>query len=197
MENLYFGAKARRRARRRARLRRVAVPAWILTVVAVSLGVPGFGTGYELLSDRSKALIRTASAVPDPAAVETSDSQLSSLRFRRKVFATRPEPQTPAPTATATEPAPPVAPEGSIEAIIYAAAAEFGIEPGYLLAIAQCESDLDPYAQNAVGYYGLFQYDYSTWSAYGYGSIYDPTAQARTTAELLAAGQTSRWPNCA
>lgn len=86
---------------------------------------------------------------------------------------------------------------GSITEIISAAASEFGIDPGYLISIAECESGLDPSAYNAAGYHGLFQYDDTTWGAYGYGSIWDPVAQARTTAELLAAGQSSRWPNCA
>ncbi|MGH2806877.1 MAG: transglycosylase family protein [Actinomycetota bacterium] len=85
----------------------------------------------------------------------------------------------------------------SITGIIYAAAAEFGLDGGYLLAVATCESTLNPTAYNPAGYHGLFQFDQTTWSAYGYGSIYDPVAQSRTAARLLAAGQDSRWPNCA
>jgi soluble lytic murein transglycosylase-like protein len=80
--------------------------------------------------------------------------------------------------------------------VIYSAAAEAGLSGGYLLAVANCESGLDPRAYNAAGYYGLFQFDQQTWMSYGYGSIYDPVAQARTAARLLAAGQASRWPNC-
>jgi soluble lytic murein transglycosylase-like protein len=86
---------------------------------------------------------------------------------------------------------------GSTTEIIYAAAAEFGLEGDYLLSVASCESDLDPGAANPVGYYGLFQFDWQTWAAYGYGSIWDPVAQARTAARLLAAGQSERWPHCA
>ena len=71
-----------------------------------------------------------------------------------------------------------------------------------MVSIATCESGLNPSAYNAAGYHGLFQYDQTTWAAYGYGSIYDPVAQARTTAELLAAGESSaagptahkKWP---
>jgi hypothetical protein len=65
------------------------------------------------------------------------------------------------------------------------------------LSVADCESTLNPTAYNAAGYHGLFQFDQTTWSAYGYGSIYDPVAQSRTAARLIAAGQQSRWPNCA
>ncbi len=86
---------------------------------------------------------------------------------------------------------------GDVVQIIHAAAAEFGLDGDYLVSVAQCESGLDPQAYNSAGYHGLFQYDDTTWSAYGYGSIWDPVAQARTTAELIAGGQASRWPNCA
>lgn len=85
----------------------------------------------------------------------------------------------------------------SVEEIIYAAGKEFGVDGSYLLSIAACESGLDPRAYNSAGYHGLFQYDESTWGAYGYGSIWDPVAQARTTAKLIDQGQSSRWPNCA
>ena len=81
--------------------------------------------------------------------------------------------------------------------IITSAAAEFGLSADYLLSVAQCESNYNPYAYNPAGYHGLFQFDFSTWEAYGYGDIYDPAAQARTAARLIAAGQTDRWPNCA
>jgi soluble lytic murein transglycosylase-like protein len=85
----------------------------------------------------------------------------------------------------------------SITETIYAAAAEFGLDGDYLLSVAACESNLDPGAVNEVGYYGLFQFDEPTWVAYGYGSIWDPIAQSRTAARLLAAGEADRWPNCA
>jgi soluble lytic murein transglycosylase-like protein len=93
----------------------------------------------------------------------------------------------------ATEAAPP----DSITGIIYEAAADAGIEGDYLLSVAYCESDLDPGAVNAAGYYGLFQFDEPTWAEFGYGSIWDPVAQAQTAARMLAAGMYDRWPNCA
>jgi soluble lytic murein transglycosylase-like protein len=81
----------------------------------------------------------------------------------------------------------------SLTETIYAAANEFGLDGDYLLSVAACESDLDPGAVNEVGYYGLFQFDEPTWAAYGYGSIWDPIAQSRTAARLLAAGEAERW----
>lgn len=86
---------------------------------------------------------------------------------------------------------------GSVVGIIHAAAAEFGVDGDYLVSIAECESGLDPRAYNPAGYHGLFQYSDSTWSSFGYGSIWDPVAQARTTAKLIAGGGSSHWPNCA
>ncbi len=100
-----------------------------------------------------------------------------------------PEPEVAAPA--------PVAPAGSITEILYAAAAEFGLDGAYLVSVASCESGLNPNAVNPAGYHGLFQFSESTWAAYGYGSIYDPTAQARTAARMLASGGAGHWPNCA
>jgi soluble lytic murein transglycosylase-like protein len=115
------------------------------------------------------------------------------MKFRGKTFRTRPDPT---PTPEARVEAPP-APAGSVTAIVYDAAAEFGLSGSYLASVAACESGLNPSAANPAGFYGLFQFDSSTWAAEGYGSIYDPVAQARTAARLLAAGHASRWPHCA
>jgi soluble lytic murein transglycosylase-like protein len=191
MDNLRFSRRALRRARRQ-RVKRIA---FALSLLATITGLPGATFALD-------ALERLASRRPTRAelrGIEASETIASTTRFRREVFERRPRPepgskskgrrgqeQAAAPTAG-----------GSIPELIYAAAAEFGIEGGYLLSVASCESGLDPGAVNAVGYYGLFQFDQTTWAAYGYGSIYDPVAQARTAARLLAAGQTSRWPNCA
>lgn len=152
----------------------------------MALGMPG--------SNASLDLIEGLATAGDFSETETTESAAAMLRFRRRTFETRPPPS-PSPSESEAAPAPQGG--GSITEIVYAAAAEFGISGDYLLAVAGCESGLNPQAHNAAGYYGLFQFDQQTWSAYGYGSIYDPVAQARTAARLLAAGQSSRWPNCA
>jgi len=83
---------------------------------------------------------------------------------------------------------------GTIQQIIIDAANEYGIDPNWLLSIASCESGFNPRAYNPAGpYIGLFQYLQSTWDANGYGSIYDPVAQARTTARMLSQGGASHW----
>lgn len=202
MGRLYFSARARARARERLRRRRITTALAVVSMAAVVAGIPGSDAGLVLIRD----LADSGALSADATLVETSESAASTLRFRRGLFGARPEP-TPSPepdperaetteAASATDVAA-AAPAGSIAEIIYAAAAEFGIDGGYLLSVADCESSLNPSAQNAAGYYGLFQFDQQTWAAYGYGSIYDPTAQSRTAARLLAAGQYSRWPNCA
>lgn len=129
---------------------------------------------------------------------EASQSAASVLKFRQKVFESRPTPPRPEPEpAETTEAVAEPVYGASITDTIYAAAGEFGLSGDYLVSVATCESGLDPGAVNAAGYHGLFQFDETTWAAYGYGSIYDPVAQSRTAARLLAAGQSSRWPNCA
>lgn len=178
MDRLHFGA----RARRRALLQRLAVWLWVASVLGAAAGLPGLSGGglLERLAARGALLERAGAAVP------VSRSAAAAVRFRRGVFESRPRP-TPSPSAGAA----------SLTGILAAAAHEFGLDPGYLIAVAHCESTLDPNAVNPAGYYGLFQFDDGTWAAYGYGSIFDPVAQARTAARLLAAGQASRWPSCA
>jgi soluble lytic murein transglycosylase-like protein len=198
MHHLYFSERARRRARRRARLRRTALISWLLTLSAAALGftVPSPSSGLQLVSDLLSEARYTRSA---DTGIETTESAASSMRFRRKVFDERPTPSpspTLTPAAAVAAPAAP-APSGSIVDIIYAAAAEYGVSGDWMVSIAECESGLDPNAYNPAGYHGLFQYDQTTWAGNGYGDIFDPVAQSRTTARLLAAGQSSRWPNCA
>jgi hypothetical protein len=159
--------------------------------------------------------------------VETSESAHNLMDFRTSVIESRPDPQPkpkpepkpepieepepetePVVVASSSEPrvqaAPKIAPPprsyttAQIKAIIRAAADEFGLSQEYLLSVAECESSFNPRAVSAAGtYHGLFQFDYQTWNAYGYGDIYNPTAQSRTAARLIAAGQEERWPNCA
>ena len=197
MERLSFGA----RARRRARFKRLKPWMLVASILLMAMGVPGANVGADALQrlsgfDRSEL-----------RGIETSESAAGLMKFRSGTFQARP-PATPAPTPTPT-PAPepavevaaapvaPPAPAGSITAIIYAAAEEYGLSGTYLLSVAACESGLNPSAVNPAGYHGLFQFSTGTWAANGYGSIYDPVAQARTAARMLAAGGASRWPNCA
>lgn len=191
MERLRFGERARRRARR-SKLKSYL---GIAGLIATLLGVPGANLGWELLTRSDQG----ATSRSDLSGVTTTEQASGMLRFKGNLFRNRPTPS-PTPTQEPVDSATPAAiqaPPGSVSEIIYAAAAEFGIDGAYLLSVANCESNLNPSAVNPAGYHGLFQFNESTWAAYGYGSIYDATAQARTTAEMLAAGMSSHWPNCA
>jgi soluble lytic murein transglycosylase-like protein len=188
-----------RRARKRRRRRRVAAALAVASVVTIALRVPGSDASLRLVEDFMKD---QAAASKGP---ESSETTASMLRFRRSVFTSRPDQgasEVPSAEAVGTETSTETSAETSaaptsITDIVYSAAAEFGISGDYLLSVASCESALDPFAYNAAGYHGLFQFDQQTWAAYGYGWIYNAVAQARTAGRLLAAGHYSRWPNCA
>ena len=198
MQRLQFGTSARRRARRHTTYRRLVIAGWIYSMIGLVIGLPGASSGLSLIDE----VATRARLIPSESSSATylSHSASSTMKFRRAVFDARPAPKPkrePQPVQAAPIVAEPVAPAGSIESIIYTAAANHGLDGAYLLAVASCESGLNPSAVNAAGYHGLFQFDETTWAEYGYGSIYDPVAQAETAASLIAAGQASRWPNCA
>jgi hypothetical protein len=185
---LSFGA----RARRRRRIRKLVTWTWIFCMVGMIAGIPG----TELSLNVAQRLFGRKIAAQSAGAFDTTEAATGMKRFQRGLFRKRP---TPSPTLSPSpsmggSPAP-VA--GSIEDVIYDAAEEFGLSGSYLVSVAMCESHLNPNAYNSAGYHGLFQFDDQTWGAYGYGSVYDPVAQARTAARLIADGQSSRWPNCA
>lgn len=204
MDRLCIGSKSQRKRRHQ----KIVKWAWIASLTASAAGAPVASTSLDWLTGLEPS---GAEGDGPQQGIETSESAAEMMRFRAVDF---PEPrsaqereQQAAPEAAeapqeaeAPEPAAepePAAPAGSITGIVYSAAAEFGLDGGYLLSVAECESGLDPSAVSPAGYYGLFQFDETTWGAYGYGSIYDPTAQARTAAELIAQGEAERWPNCA
>lgn len=185
MDRLYFGARARRRLRR-ARAKRAIVVLWI---VALGAGVPG---ATAVLDWTERALGGAPRPHPITGEPESVHAGLIGAKEMKAGLHTEQEKLEASP-----DPIEANAVGSSTTSIISAAAVEFGLDPGYLLSVATCESGLDPTAYNPAGYHGLFQFDQTTWAAYGYGSIYDPAAQSRTAARLIAAGQGSRWPNCA
>jgi soluble lytic murein transglycosylase-like protein len=180
LERLRFG----RRARRRARWKRFVLTGWILSTVLSIAGISIPALPLNLLLQKEPQPVTAAS-------MRTGERSATAEHFTLRNFrlgATQGK-QSPAPKSPDYS--------GSISQIVHAAASEYGMDGDYLMSIAACESGLDPTATSRVGYYGLFQFDEETWGAYGYGSIYDPVAQARTAASLLAAGEDERWPNCA
>jgi len=79
--------------------------------------------------------------------------------------------------------------------IIYAAADRYGQSKSAMLRVAECESNLDPYAVNPSGSYGLFQFIRSTWESTPYGNkdIFDPEANANAAAWMWSEGRKSEW----
>ena len=202
MQNLRFGTTARRRALRRKGRRRIALALWVLATIAVLAGWPLARLTVLPLVDglAGPERVKGAAAAGTTTSVfpkgDLSPTPETALRPTPEAGTQPSESKKDRSTddqAVGTE----AYAGASVTEIIETAAVEFGLDPGYLVSIAECESGLDPQAYNSAGYHGLFQYDDTTWSAYGYGSIWDPVAQARTTAELIADGQSSRWPNCA
>ncbi len=79
--------------------------------------------------------------------------------------------------------------------IIYAAADRYDQSRSDMLRVAECESNLDPYAVNPSGSYGLFQFIRSTWEStpYGHKDIFDPEANANAAAWMWSEGRKSEW----
>jgi uncharacterized protein YraI len=79
--------------------------------------------------------------------------------------------------------------------IIYDAADRYDQSRSAMLRVAECESNLDPYAVNPSGSYGLFQFIRSTWKSTPYGDkdIFDPKANANAAGWMWAQGRKSEW----
>jgi hypothetical protein len=153
--------------------------------------------------------------IPDPAVLERSFRQLTVRDpqvglpdpvatalpiLSPPLRAPRPQQQRPLPHPVTTPaaalglPPGPVAPPGSVEAIIRAAAARHGVSPDWMVKISRCESGLRVHAFNPVGpYYGIFQFLMSTFRAHGGTNIWDPYQQAEITATMLSHGGARAW----
>jgi soluble lytic murein transglycosylase-like protein len=85
--------------------------------------------------------------------------------------------------------------ERQIVRIIYQAADRYDQSRSDMLRVARCESNLDPYAVNPSGSYGLFQFIRSTWKSTPFGSedIFDPQANANAAAWMWKQGRKSEW----
>ena len=83
--------------------------------------------------------------------------------------------------------------------IIVRAAGRWGVDPDLMLAIAACESNLNPNAVGPDGAAGLFQIAPRTWQwgveTLGLGSVspLDPQANAEVAAWLLATLGPGQW----
>ncbi len=91
---------------------------------------------------------------------------------------------------------------GSITDIIVAAANRYGQSPEAMLAVARCESNLNPRAVNPISIgaagnnaSGLFQFLPSTWRTTPYAShdIFDPWASANAAGWMWSVGRRGEW----
>ena len=83
-----------------------------------------------------------------------------------------------------------------VVAIITAAARRYGQSPAAMLAVARCESGLNPRAVNRVsGVAGLFQFTPRTWrtTPYAAQSVFDATANANAAAWMWSVGRRREW----
>ncbi len=102
----------------------------------------------------------------------------------------------PAPTPSPTPTATPASSGGSVTDIITEAANRYGQSPSAMLAVAKCESHLDPNAVNSrSGASGLFQFLPGTWKTTPYAaySIFDPWANANAAGWMWSAGRRGEW----
>ena len=187
-------------------------------VLALSILVASFGAGVSVGAQAASAPATERHATPEPPrlpapTVEVSTPTTAAARPSTVTTATTaatsstvratsttvaaPQPPAPAP------PPQPAAPTGSVEAIIRAAAAEFGVGGDLMVRIARCESGLNPAAVNASsGALGLFQHLPRYWpgraAGLGYSSAdwSNPTANARVSAVLLRDGGPGHWRAC-
>jgi len=98
----------------------------------------------------------------------------------------------PAPAPTAV----PTSSGGSVTDIITEAANRYGQSPAAMLAVAKCESHLDPNAANSrSGASGLFQFLPGTWKTTPYASysIFDPWANANAAGWMWSVGRRGEW----
>ncbi len=112
-------------------------------------------------------------------------------------------PRAAAAPAAAPTPAPTPAPVAesassgnSIVDIITAAANRYGQSPSAMLAVARCESNLNPNAINrSSNASGLFQFLPGTWKTtpYASSSIFDPYANANAAAWMWSVGRRGEW----
>jgi uncharacterized protein YraI len=85
---------------------------------------------------------------------------------------------------------------GNVVDIIYAAAAKYGQNGDAMLAVARCESVLNPNAVNSwSGASGLFQFLPGTWASTPYANqdIFDPVANAEAAAWMWSVGRRGEW----
>lgn len=88
----------------------------------------------------------------------------------------------------------PASSQSGYESAIYEACARHGCDGDQLVRVMYCESGGDPSAVNPVtGDTGLFQFNPSTWYAWGGGDIWNPYEQIELAAWAWGQGLGYHW----
>ena len=145
-------------------------PGDTLSKIAAAFGLPSWRPLYEANRDRiqNPNVIHVGQVLVIPGGAST------------------------APPAPA--PAPPAS--SSIEGIITAAAVRYGQSPDAMIAVARCESSLNPNAYNPYsGASGLFQLLPNTWrtTPYAGASVFNAEAKANAAAWMCSVGRRGEW----
>lgn len=74
------------------------------------------------------------------------------------------------------------------QATFEAAAAHYGIDAGWLIAVARCESGFDPNAVGKHGEIGIMQFMPLTFADHGGTDIWDPVEQIWVAARMFSQG---------
>ncbi|HXI19135.1 MAG TPA: transglycosylase SLT domain-containing protein, partial [Chloroflexota bacterium] len=98
----------------------------------------------------------------------------------------------------------PIARPLTIPELITAAAWRYGVDPGYMVRLAHCESGLRPWAVSPWGDRGLFQWQAASWREAApkagitadWSAAFDPQSASLVTAAAIARGERWRWPWC-
>jgi soluble lytic murein transglycosylase-like protein len=156
-------------------------PGDTLTRIAAVSGLPSWYPLYAANRDRIRNpnLIRAGQVLVIPKSAGTAPAALA-----------------PAPRQAARQAAPPAAGSSTMVNIITAAALRYGQSPSAMLAVARCESGLNPRAVNpASEASGLFQFLPSTWrtTPYANASIFDAEANANAAAWMWSVGRRNEW----
>lgn len=91
---------------------------------------------------------------------------------------------------------------GGVAVTIRCVARAYGMAPGPFLAVAKCESGMNPKNDSNPIYKGLYQYHPGTWAnasaLYGHkgASIFDGFSQIHVTVQSVRDGGWGPWPVC-
>lgn len=174
------------------------------TSTELEADLAGDTDGLALLAAPEPSTSTTTTTAPTTTAPPTTVAPTTAPPATAPPTTTPPTtaPPTTAPPTTAppAPPPPPPPPAGSVASIIRSV---FGAHGDAAVAVARCESGLNPNAIGAGRYHGLFQigsqhasnFQAVTGVAFTSGWS-DPTANSRYALHLFNHGGWSSWPHC-